>query len=546
MPNRPDVNQLILRNNMRKILFFTSLLAVFLFAGQASASLYNYYDAQGLKLPSVSERTPLANSCGISNYIGSASQNMALEECLVMRDFETFDGMLGGTLPVAGVTYTLAGSGVTASATSVTLSSLTIPQTGYKLQDSDFSSTFYVTLEPGNQKRQEIASCTTVTQNANGSATLSGCSRGLLPYTPYTASSSYAFSHGGGTSLIFSDAPQLFNEYPAKGNTETVSGDWTYTSSNGICYGSSSYCIRNSGSNLQWTDDGWTSSYNFTSSSISQLTASTTQGIGITDSEIHINASSTTGMTFDDNGALYQKTNSTTGVESDSDGIKINTSTLTDLIATSTATADKIVMASSTGQIEPGWLGSTTTGDIFYNNGSLIQPLGIGSYGNVLSINSSSTAPEWGTASKMLYATTTANTISGTGETTIMSFTLPANSLGVGNIIRLRLSGQFGSSGGYINTYRVKIGSSTVATIADSSTDNFRTLEAFIYGAGTTSSQKGEMMFKESTTSYAIQYGSGTSAVDTTGDLTVSITVSASNAGSLDTIMNYGFAELLR
>lgn len=136
--------------------------------------------------------------------------------------------MVGATLPIAGVTYSLAGSGTTASATSITLSSLTIPQTGYELVDSDFSDTFYVTLEPGNPKRQEIISCTTVVQNANNSATLSGCSRGLTPFTPFTASTTYAFSHGGGTSVIFSDPPQLFNEFTAKSNAETITRLWTF------------------------------------------------------------------------------------------------------------------------------------------------------------------------------------------------------------------------------------------------------------------------------------------------------------------------------
>lgn len=136
---------------------------------------------------------------------------------------------LGATLPVAGQTYTLAGSGTTGSATSITLSSLTIPQTGYELQDSDFSDTFYITFEPGNRQRQEIASCTTVVQNVNGTATLSGCTRGLLPFTPFTASSSYQFAHGGGTSVIFSDPPQLFNEFTAKSNNETITGLYTFT-----------------------------------------------------------------------------------------------------------------------------------------------------------------------------------------------------------------------------------------------------------------------------------------------------------------------------
>ena len=136
---------------------------------------------------------------------------------------------VGATLPVAGQTYTLAGSGTTGSATSITLSSLTIPQTGYELVDSDFSDTFYITFEPGSRQRQEIASCTTVTQNANNTATLSGCTRGLLPFTPFTASSSYQFAHGGGTSVIFSDPPQLFNQFLAADNTSTITGLYTFT-----------------------------------------------------------------------------------------------------------------------------------------------------------------------------------------------------------------------------------------------------------------------------------------------------------------------------
>lgn len=132
------------------------------------------------------------------------------------------------TNPLAGTVYNLAGSGVSAGATSVTLVSLTIPQTGYKILDADLSATFYITFEPGSRTRQEITSCTTVVQNAPGTATLSGCSRGLLPFSPYTASSSYAFPHGGGTQVVFSNAPQLYKEFAAIGNAETITGDWRF------------------------------------------------------------------------------------------------------------------------------------------------------------------------------------------------------------------------------------------------------------------------------------------------------------------------------
>jgi len=134
--------------------------------------------------------------------------------------------------PYAGFSYTLYGSGLSSSATSITLTSLTIPQTSQKIVDADLSDTFYITIEPGNKTRQEIVSCTTVAQNSNGTATLSGCSRGLAPVTPYTASSTLAFAHGGNTSVIFSDPPQLFNQYPAIIDNYTISGLWTFP--NGI------------------------------------------------------------------------------------------------------------------------------------------------------------------------------------------------------------------------------------------------------------------------------------------------------------------------
>lgn len=137
---------------------------------------------------------------------------------------------IGAVLPIAGQTYALAGSGVSSSATSLTLQSLTITQTSQKLTDSDFSTTFFVTIEPGNRTKQELVSCTTVTQNAGGTATLSGCLRGLSPISPYSASTTLQFVHAGGSQVIFSDPPQLFNQYAAKSNTELISGLWTASS----------------------------------------------------------------------------------------------------------------------------------------------------------------------------------------------------------------------------------------------------------------------------------------------------------------------------
>lgn len=132
---------------------------------------------------------------------------------------------------IAGTTYTLSGSGISSSASSIGLTSLTLPQNGYKIQDSDVSSTFYVTIDPGSRTRQELASCTTVTQNAGGSATLSGCTRGLSPISPYTASSTLQFSHAGGSQMIFSNPPQVYEEFAAKGNNALINGLWKFNGS---------------------------------------------------------------------------------------------------------------------------------------------------------------------------------------------------------------------------------------------------------------------------------------------------------------------------
>lgn len=138
--------------------------------------------------------------------------------------------IFGSTLPIAGATYNLAGAGVSNTATSITLASFTLKQNGYKIQDSELSDTFYITLEPGSPTKQEIVSCTTNTQNANGSATFTGCTRGLSPITPYTASTTLRFSHGGGTQVIFSNPPQFYNEFLRLQNLSTSTAVLVFSS----------------------------------------------------------------------------------------------------------------------------------------------------------------------------------------------------------------------------------------------------------------------------------------------------------------------------
>ena len=136
----------------------------------------------------------------------------------------------GAVNTVGGVTYYLHGSGVGASDTSVTLTSFKIAVSSQKIQMTDFGTIGYLTLEPGNTTRQEFISFSGVTQNADGTATLTGVSRGLAPVTPYTASSTLQKAHAGGTQAVISNPPQLYALFANRNNAENIYGVWTYSS----------------------------------------------------------------------------------------------------------------------------------------------------------------------------------------------------------------------------------------------------------------------------------------------------------------------------
>lgn len=175
---------------------------------------------------------PIALLLSASGYQSPAQQQLSSQ----MSQFEAQYNqssqntpVFGSTLPIAGNTYNLAGSGVSGSATTITLTSLTIKQTGQPIQDADVGDIFYITIEPGSNTKQEIVSCTTVGANAGGTVQLSGCSRGLSPISPYTASTSLQFTHAGGSQVIFSNPPQLFNQYAALANSQSITGQWTFS-----------------------------------------------------------------------------------------------------------------------------------------------------------------------------------------------------------------------------------------------------------------------------------------------------------------------------
>lgn len=136
---------------------------------------------------------------------------------------------LGGFSPAAGGTYRLRTS-IGSTDTSITLSSFKEPITGNAFTMTTLNTDIgYATLDPQSPTRKELISFTGVTQSSDGSAVLTGVSRGLAFQYPYTASSTLRKSHPGQSILILSDAPQVFNEYGRLRSNEIVTGQWTFS-----------------------------------------------------------------------------------------------------------------------------------------------------------------------------------------------------------------------------------------------------------------------------------------------------------------------------
>lgn len=182
---------------------------------------------------------------------------------------------LGAAVKPAGLfTYRLSGSGISSSATSFTLTSLTLPQNDYAIQDSDLSDTFFVTIEPGSKTKQEFVSCTTIGSNSGGSVTISGCTRGISPITPFTSSSTLQFAHSGASAVIFSDPPSLFNQYAAKSNVESITAGWIFSATSGSLPGYISTPANLSGSSTAFASVG------FAQNLANQGAATATESVG--------------------------------------------------------------------------------------------------------------------------------------------------------------------------------------------------------------------------------------------------------------------------
>lgn len=130
--------------------------------------------------------------------------------------------------PAGGSTYFL-NSSISSTATSITLSSFTEPVSGTPytmvLLNTDIA---YGTIAPKTTS-SEFISFTGITQNSDGTATLTGVTRGLEKKYPFTESTTFKLPHAGQSQFILSDAPQVFVKYAALENNNSFTGANAFT-----------------------------------------------------------------------------------------------------------------------------------------------------------------------------------------------------------------------------------------------------------------------------------------------------------------------------
>lgn len=163
--------------------------------------------------------TPLLFVFGIAGYHVDKNVSPTPVAKIVQKDI-----MLGAVnYPTGGGTYRLASS-ISSSQTTIKLSSFKEPNSNIPYTMAYLNASLeYGTIDP-QTSNSEFVSFSGITQNVDGTATITGVIRGLSRSYPYTASSTFQTTHSGQANFILSNPPQLYNDIYTYINNLSIAG----------------------------------------------------------------------------------------------------------------------------------------------------------------------------------------------------------------------------------------------------------------------------------------------------------------------------------
>lgn len=449
--------------------------------------------------------------------------------------------------PVQGSTYVLAGAGINSSVTTITLTSFKTPD-GRSLTMGMFGTIGYASVDPNSPSKIEDITFTGITQNANGSAVLTGVSRGMDFVSPYTSSTSLAYAHAGGAYLILSNTAGFYGQQFLFANSVSTSSASLVFSSTSPPYYDGTVTFSNPFSLIdkQYAD----------ALSIAGSPTSTFSGMGQTQ--------------------LATKTQIAAGTASSTIGAPL---VLPAIFATSTPNASFcgagcIPVTNSTGFLSSlfisttsaySWTGNQTfakaTSTAFGVSGSVLGLNGLfytfpSSQGaaNTNLTNDGTGILTWNNRNHSVATSTTQIVLaSSVSSTTLASFTLPANQLANGEVLRVTFQlSAFGTVSTDTFQFCVKYGGSTnsfcgIALNGTAFSTGDAQIVVNIFGKTSATQQ-----VTWNTTAYnsggvsVMSNGAGSIATDATSAQTVLISIkeNTSNAGDKITMENY-VAEII-
>lgn len=130
--------------------------------------------------------------------------------------------------------FTLAGAGANIGDTTLVLSSMKDID-GVVLAMTNFGTIGFGTLEPGNGVQEEQISFSGITQNSNGTATLTGVKSVAMTRVAavdYVVTNNITKTHAGGTIFVISNTVGFYDKLSSKADDETITGTWTFTTPN--------------------------------------------------------------------------------------------------------------------------------------------------------------------------------------------------------------------------------------------------------------------------------------------------------------------------